>query len=90
MDCSPEVSKDCLVNNLVVPNESYTQPKRARTSAILEILPIASGPFYDAFTSGREGWNLITISAFDMPNLADVTLEALLAMAESELDQKTL
>src|SRR5258706_14812761 len=30
---------------------------------------IASGPFYDAFTANREGWNLISISAFDTPNL---------------------
>jgi hypothetical protein len=37
---------------------------------------ITSGPFYEAFTSGREGWNLITISAFDTPNLAGLSLEA--------------
>jgi hypothetical protein len=48
---------------------------------------IASGPFYDAFTSNREGWNLITISAFDTPNLAGITLEQLLALPEQELDQ---
>src|SRR3954447_22012413 len=30
MDCSPEVSNDCAVNNLAVPNESYTQPKRTQ------------------------------------------------------------
>ena len=28
---------------------------------------IASGPFYDAFTSNREGWNLITISRLRYP-----------------------
>lgn len=48
---------------------------------------IASGPFYDAFTSNREGWNLITISAFDTPNLAGITLERLLELSEQELNQ---
>ena len=47
---------------------------------------IASGPFYDAFTSQREGWNLITISAFDTPNLAGITLEQLLQLPEEELN----
>jgi hypothetical protein len=48
---------------------------------------IASGPFYDAFTSNREGWNLITISAFDTPNLAGLTIEQLLQLSEQELNQ---
>jgi ribosomal protein S27AE len=47
---------------------------------------ISSGPFYDAFTANREGWNLITISSFDTPNLEGVTLERLLEMSEEELD----
>ena len=47
---------------------------------------IASGPFYDAFTTNREGWNLITISAFDTPNLDGLTIESLLALSEEELD----
>src|SRR5580693_3750343 len=48
---------------------------------------ISSGPFYDAFTANREGWNLITISAFDTPNLEGITLEQLLKMSEEELDR---
>jgi phage terminase large subunit len=48
---------------------------------------IASGPFYDAFTSDREGWNLITISAFDTPNLQRLTIESLLALPDEELDK---
>ena len=48
---------------------------------------IASGPFYDAFTANREGWNLITISAFDTPNLEGITIESLLELSEKELDQ---
>jgi phage terminase large subunit len=48
---------------------------------------ISSGPFYDAFTENREGWNLITISAFDTPNLQGVTLEQLLKMSDQELDE---
>jgi phage terminase large subunit len=47
---------------------------------------ISSGPFYDAFTANREGWNLITISAFDTPNLEGLTLKALLELPEKELD----
>jgi phage terminase large subunit len=47
---------------------------------------IASGPFYDAFTSQREGWNLITISAFDTPNLEGITLEQLLDLPEEQLN----
>lgn len=50
---------------------------------------ITSGPFYDAFTIGREGWNLITISAFDTPNLQGLSLETLLGMDDGELDQNT-
>jgi hypothetical protein len=47
---------------------------------------ISSGPFYDAFATNREGWNLITIGAFDTPNLAGITLEQLLALKDEELD----
>ena len=47
---------------------------------------IASGPFYDVFTEKREHWNLITISAFDTPNLAGLTLETLLTLPDHELD----
>lgn len=48
---------------------------------------VPSGPFYDAFTAHREGWNLITISAFDTPNLTGLTLEGLLQLSEEELHQ---
>jgi phage terminase large subunit len=48
---------------------------------------IASGPFYDAFATNRENWNLITISAFDTPNLEGLTLERLLELPENELNQ---
>ena len=48
---------------------------------------ISGGPFHDAFTSNREGWNLITISAFDTPNLEGITLERLLELPEHELDE---
>ena len=48
---------------------------------------ISSGPFYDAFTSSREGWSLITISAFDTPNLQGITVEELLEMSEKKLDE---
>ena len=51
---------------------------------------IASGPFYDAFTANREGWNLITISAFDTPNLQGLTVESLLKLSDEELDKNPL
>jgi hypothetical protein len=47
---------------------------------------IASGPFFDAFSANRTGWNLISISAFDCPNLMGVTLEQLLTMCDEQLD----
>jgi phage terminase large subunit len=51
---------------------------------------IASGPFYDAFAANREGWNPITISAFDTPNLQGLTIESLLELPEEELDNNPL
>src|SRR5262249_49560190 len=50
---------------------------------------IASGPFHDAFTSNRDGWCTFTISAFDSPNLAGLTLDELLALTDSALDHCT-
>jgi len=47
---------------------------------------VPSGPFYNAFTTQRSLWNCLTIDAFDTPNLAGVSLEALLAMSGDELD----
>jgi phage terminase large subunit len=47
---------------------------------------ISSGPFYDAFSGNREGWNQITISAFNTPNLEAVTPDQPLKMSEEELD----
>src|SRR5262249_40569643 len=44
---------------------------------------VASGPFYDAFASNRCGWYTITISAFDTPNLAGITLERLLELDDA-------
>jgi phage terminase large subunit len=38
---------------------------------------VASGPFYDAFTSARDLWRTFTINAFDTPNLHGLPLEAL-------------
>jgi phage terminase large subunit len=35
---------------------------------------IVSGPFHEAFHSGRESWNLFTISAFDTPNFDGISL----------------
>jgi phage terminase large subunit len=48
---------------------------------------IASGPFYDAFTVNRHTWNLITISAFDTPNLTGISLDQLLDLPEAELNR---
>jgi hypothetical protein len=48
---------------------------------------VGSGSFFDVFTSGRSGWHPMTISAWDTPNLAGLTLEALLALGEDHLDR---
>jgi hypothetical protein len=47
---------------------------------------MASGPFHDAFTSNRDGWSTFTISAFDSPNLAGLSLDELLALPDAALD----
>ena len=46
---------------------------------------IPSGYFFNAFGRGRAIWHTCTISAFDTPNLAGVTMEQLLAMSDEEL-----
>lgn len=51
---------------------------------------ISGGPFYDTFTTGRGAWKTFTISAFDTPNLAGVSIEELLLMSEQELDQNVV
>ena len=48
---------------------------------------LTSGPFYDAFTTNRDAWKTFTISAFDTPNLAGLTLESLLALDDGDLDR---
>jgi hypothetical protein len=49
---------------------------------------VPAGPVFDAFTKlrGTPGHATITISAFDTPNLAGLTLERLLQLSEEELD----
>lgn len=41
---------------------------------------IASGRFYESFTSERSLWQTFTINAFDTPNLAGITLDELRAI----------
>ena len=52
---------------------------------------IASGPFYDAFTTQREGWTTFTIDAFATPNFTDdlsrpMTLDELRSLDDAGLD----
>jgi hypothetical protein len=49
---------------------------------------VPSGPVFESFTKGRAvpGHACITISAFDTPNLAGLTMESLLQLSEEELD----
>lgn len=47
---------------------------------------VTSGPFYDAFTTNRAQWACHTISAFETPNLAGLTIDDLHAMSDAELD----
>jgi hypothetical protein len=46
---------------------------------------IPSGYFFNAFGRGRTIWTTFTISAFDTPNLAGLTMEQLLAMTDDQL-----
>jgi len=48
---------------------------------------IPSGPFFDDFGRGKAAVKCITISAFDTPNLQGTSIEQILAMDDSELDQ---
>jgi phage terminase large subunit len=54
---------------------------------------VASGPFFDAFSSQRAGWDTFTIDAFDTPNFVDeteptrqLTLQELLELPDHRLD----
>jgi hypothetical protein len=49
---------------------------------------VPGGPVYDDFTRNRgvPGHTTITISAFDTPNLAGLTMESLLRLPDEELD----
>jgi hypothetical protein len=46
---------------------------------------VPSGPFYDAFTTGRERWATFTIDAFVTPNLEGLDVGALARMGDDEL-----
>lgn len=54
---------------------------------------VASGPFFDAFTTDRSSWSTFTIDAFDTPNFEDetrpghqITLDELVALPDERLD----
>jgi len=61
---------------------------------------VASGPFFEIFSGARPGWETLTISAFDTPNLSSlrkdpdepthVTLSTLLELPDEELDVAVL
>ena len=51
---------------------------------------ITSGYFYDAFTRSRSSWQCFSISAFDSPNLAGLTLSDLLALPDQALDDNVM
>jgi hypothetical protein len=46
---------------------------------------IPSGYYFNAFGRGRTIWTTFTISAFDTPNLAGITMEQLLGMSDDDL-----
>jgi phage terminase large subunit len=50
---------------------------------------VNSGYFYDAFTRNRAAWSTHTISAFDTPNLAGLTLDELLTLPDAALDDNS-
>jgi hypothetical protein len=46
-----------------------------------------SGYFFDAFGRNKANWTTFSISAFDTPNLKDLSLERLLKLSDAELDE---
>lgn len=46
---------------------------------------LTGNPFHSAFTKERHAWNLITIDAFDTPNLQGISEAQLMTMGEDEL-----
>jgi phage terminase large subunit len=50
---------------------------------------VNTGYFYDSFGRNRAAWRTFTISAFDTPNLAGISLERLLKMDDAELDDNS-
>jgi hypothetical protein len=46
---------------------------------------ISSGPFYDAFTTGRAAWQTFTIDAFSTPNLLGLDVADIAAMDAGQL-----
>jgi phage terminase large subunit len=74
-----------------VRGEIWEAAEGIRAGGNVHMLAIAnptavSGPFYDAFHSQRETWELMQISAFDSPNLQGLTPESILELSEQELD----
>lgn len=71
--------------------EIYTAIEGIRAGGDVRLLyignpVISSGPFYEIFSGADPGWYRATISAFDTPNLAGLTIDSLLALPEHDLD----
>lgn len=47
---------------------------------------VPNGPFFEAFRTQRAGWQTFTIDALETPNVGGLSLEALLALPEVDLD----
>jgi phage terminase large subunit len=81
-----------------VPPSVYNAIEGVRAGGDVRVLALGnpdvpSGPFYDAFTVDRAGWETFTIDAFTSPNFEDeenpghyLTLEDLLALPEHRID----
>ena len=81
-----------------VPPSVYDAIEGVRAGGDVRVLALGnpdvpSGPFYDAFTKDRSGWECFTIDAFASPNFEDeenpgryLTLEDLLALPEHRID----
>jgi hypothetical protein len=51
---------------------------------------VNSGYFFDAFGRNRQAWQCFSISVFQTPNFAGLTLDELLRLPDSELDRDEL
>jgi len=81
-----------LVDEAPAIEESFWPPLEAALAGGEARILIAGNPlspvgyFHECFTRKRANWRLFNVSAFSSPNLSGLTLDALLALSDEQLD----